>query len=966
MKTLSTLFLIGLAASVNAWEYDFVNSKPSFNIYAENYDSKACYAEYAVNPQTGKQALHVICDTSNRGWMHVYNLEAKSITPFKYGKCTINFSTTGPQKIFQFGMRPMDRDNETFYYYQPVRLNKAGQWSLEFYINNVNTNYQSVVKHGPIANGVMDFPLNGGMGVTFSPMRDSGICDFFLESVHFQEIEEKDMPPVFAKATTYDEVEKQLAKFPPRCEDIMSRTLALSGLDTLLMVADSEDSDVVGNYYNKRVKKVIDEIKAWNSPVPKLWKLYSSGILVKAAGKVLAFDVNCGVEWEYTSKNHRRFKLNLSDENLEALTDLIDRSYHTHEHSDHTGYDLLQKLVAKKKLVFMTGNAIKYYKCENYPNVIRAENHCEPGYWVFDSTQNMGTYRVQNTAFVVELVPGTNLLVRGDIYEPPEVVRMCDYFQAHDAYAHYASVSPGAGILPEAYKRWNTFIMSAHEWEFTHRKRGEPGVACQSFSGNYSGIYSPYVNQGCGEVLSWGESIELTPRDEIPQTIVPWMKSMHYSHYFNNYRRSITNKIYLKTKGAAPATSLDQAMELIKTIHDLTGGIHQIIYLVGWQYDGHDSKYPSWGEAGPQCRSSFSDDPRESLRAMMREARKKYNTDVSLHINMNDAYENSPDWTEYLEKDAIIKNADGSLRKGGVWGGEQCYLISHTKELKAGLAQKRILKLLEYLPELKDAQTIHIDAFFAVESPFDKITLEQDKESMFAIVDFWHEQGIDVTTEFIASYDHIGYFPLVYHNNLNEMDRLMYPPELIYGGDASWAASRNGNFYKHIGNVFAPSSGCRYSEPWGNAIGYDLHAGNLKNMDKFIDDLFTRPVLSRYYGQFKPVKFSITDTEYTVEYTNEVKAIMNMATNRLTVTEQGRLVVDDHDIFITLQDNDGKPYLLAYSQDGMKRSIVLPPTFAKNGKLTARNPLTGEAKEFVIMNGNLLLTLAPHEVLILK
>ena len=30
------------------------------------------------------------------------------------------------------------------------------------------------------------------------------------------------------------------------------------------------------------------------------------------------------------------------------------------------------------------------------------------------------------------------------------------------------------------------------------------------------------------------------------------------------------------------------------------------------------------------------------------------------------------------------------------------------------------------------------------------------------------------------------------------------------------------------------------------------------------------------------------------------------------------------------------------------------------------NPLTGEAKEIAIMNGNLLLTLAPHEVLILK
>ena len=45
-----------------------------------------------------------------------------------------------------------------------------------------------------------------------------------------------------------------------------------------------------------------------------------------------------------------------------------------------------------------------------------------------------------------KLLPSFWTLVRGDIYEPPEVVRMCDYFQAHGAYAHYASVSPGAGV----------------------------------------------------------------------------------------------------------------------------------------------------------------------------------------------------------------------------------------------------------------------------------------------------------------------------------------------------------------------------------------------------------------------------------------------------------------------------------------------------------------------------------------
>jgi hypothetical protein len=27
----------------------------------------------------------------------------------------------------------------------------------------------------------------------------------------------------------------------------------------------------------------------------------------------------------------------------------------------------------------------------------------------------------------------------------------------------------------------------------------------------------------------------------------------------------------------------------------LTLGLPKIVYLVGWQFSGHDSKYPSWG-----------------------------------------------------------------------------------------------------------------------------------------------------------------------------------------------------------------------------------------------------------------------------------------------------------------------------------------------------------------------------------
>ena len=45
----------------------------------------------------------------------------------------------------------------------------------------------------------------------------------------------------------------------------------------------------------------------------------------------------------------------------------------------------------------------------------------------------------------------------------------------------------------------------------------------------------------------------------------------------------------------------------------------------------------------------------ESLKWLMREVR-KHHTAVSLHINALDAYEDSPLWQEYLEKDIIAKD----------------------------------------------------------------------------------------------------------------------------------------------------------------------------------------------------------------------------------------------------------------------------------------------------------------------
>lgn len=66
------------------------------------------------------------------------------------------------------------------------------------------------------------------------------------------------------------------------------------------------------------------------------------------------------------------------------------------------------------------------------------------------------------------------------------------------------------------------------------------------------------------------------------------------------YHQTLVTKIFLCRKNPAGDAqqvylTFAQALEVIKKLDNITCGIPKIVYLVGWQYDGHDSKYPPHG-----------------------------------------------------------------------------------------------------------------------------------------------------------------------------------------------------------------------------------------------------------------------------------------------------------------------------------------------------------------------------------
>jgi len=230
------------------------------------------------------------------------------------------------------------------------------------------------------------------------------------------------------------------------------------------------------------------------------------------------------------------------------------------------------------------------------------------------------------------------------------------------------------------------------------------------------------------------------------------------------YHQSLVYLIMLATRdGTGQMDKLylnfEQTLDAIRKISHLTCGIPQIIYLCGWHHEGHDSKYPDWSEVNPHLKRSCDASALESLRWLIREA-KQYQATVSLHLNMFDAYKDSPLWEEYVAKDIIAKDKDGHVIAGKEWGGMVSYQLSYTQEWKLGLAQKRIDGILAMLPELVEGKTIHIDAFLGARpldrqapiSPYLGYTKDQEVATQRKIYRYWRDRGIDVTSEWVDGF----------------------------------------------------------------------------------------------------------------------------------------------------------------------------------------------------------------------
>ncbi|TWF42809.1 endo-alpha-N-acetylgalactosaminidase-like protein [Chitinophaga polysaccharea] len=237
----------------------------------------------------------------------------------------------------------------------------------------------------------------------------------------------------------------------------------------------------------------------------------------------------------------------------------------------------------------------------------------------------------------------------------------------------------------------------------------------------------------------------------ISGTYYDWTKTgKPASPYAFNYGQTLVMHLMLATPdgkgGSYVRRTFKEVAALVKEVDAITLHIPKIIYLVGWQYNGHDDKYPAWHHVNDALKRPEDSTGLQSLIWLSGEC-KKYNTTISVHVNMADAYKNSPLWDTYWEKGLISRLKDGQPMKTGSYNGFDAYQVCFKEEWEKGYATKRIDELLTLLPFLKEAKTVLLDAYFSRGNPYLNISQPEEESYQRRVIRYFKTKEIDVSQE---------------------------------------------------------------------------------------------------------------------------------------------------------------------------------------------------------------------------
>ncbi len=382
-------------------------------------------------------------------------------------------------------------------------------------------------------------------------------------------------------------------------------------------------------------------------------------------------------------------------------------------------------------------------------------------------------------------------------------------------------------------------------------------------------------------------------------------KNRHLEDQSAFLRSALSYKIFMDVPPLkTPATTLIELKNMVKSVYNITDGIPQIVYMVGWQYHGHDTGYPSldkWNERlGPHkmvysLAKYFSD----SLR-----------TCLSYHINIDDAYKNSKNFSD----DIMATDYDGGPMYWQMGITDTCYHISHYKDVKTGSIFKRINKFFQTVPVKK---VIHIDAMRTINcNPAweqDSIGVADELElGLKPILQYLKDKGIVVTTEGQNGMPHelTGLISGFWHlQGASTANLMIYHKKIIGGGRGEGTG--------------------RVECGLGTSIHADISYTGKNNTVSFIKDwklikerIYLGSLLYRYYLERNLINVISGRDSIFFQFDDGTVTHINLKTNTLSIKRKDVTIAFNDDRFIPF-DN----CIYAFSKTGSDREWTLPPLF---------------------------------------
>jgi hypothetical protein len=366
------------------------------------------------------------------------------------------------------------------------------------------------------------------------------------------------------------------------------------------------------------------------------------------------------------------------------------------------------------------------------------------------------------------------------------------------------------------------------------------------------------------------------------------------------YDERFVYKIFCDMPGAQGFTTFEEAGKLTRDFAALTGNWPQVAYLVGWQYEGHDTGYPAIDVVNARLGG------RDGLMKLMQEAR-AWNCTISMHDNYDDAYPESPAWDENV----IARGIDGELMKGGVWAGGQSYIIGMAA-YAAGPGLERVRTTCERY-RLRD--TYHIDVLSAAPlrddwNPAHPAGAVANLRGKWAIVDEFARHGVDVTSEGM-SWPFIGKLSYFWNSPRGRADTFGCEQTIpliaaLYREAASW------------GGLNADGAGVQESLFYNCGFSCDLN----KDTDRtWLADSFYLLQVPWFRLHKKPLQSFHREEDKTVLGFGEgMSAEIDWQTGSYRVTENGAEIARDGATFCRL----GESRLAFYSRTAQELTAPLP------------------------------------------